>query len=189
MKILFLGPDTSPLIKYLEAYGETVCVMDDKLSIEFVKEIAPEFIISYGYRHMIKEDIIQSYPNRIINLHISFLPWNRGGDPNLWSFLEDTPKGVTIHYVDEGLDTGDIIVQATISFSEDETLKTSYEKLQSLIQNLFMQSWEKIKTNRLPKIKQTGPGTYHKAKDKESFLHLLDQGWDTKVVQLIGKAN
>ena len=53
-----------------------------------------------------------------------------GQDPNLWSFIEDTPKGVTIHEIDEGIDTGDIIFQKEIVLNSNETLASSYEKLQ-----------------------------------------------------------
>ncbi len=56
----------------------------------------------------------------IINLHISFLPWNRGAHPNFWSFYDDTPKGVTIHLIDEGIDTGAIIYQKEITFDRNE---------------------------------------------------------------------
>ena len=60
----------------------------------------------------------------------------------MWSFLEDTPKGVTIHYIDEGIDTGDIIVQKEVFIDEDkETLKSSYEILNKEIQALFKENW------------------------------------------------
>ena len=55
--------------------------------------------------------MLDRLPDRVVNLHIAYLPYNRGADPNLWSVLEDTPAGVSIHYVDEGVDTGDIIAQ------------------------------------------------------------------------------
>ena len=54
---------------------------------------------------------------RAINLHISYLPWNRGADPNLWSAV-GMPKGVTIHYINDGFDTGDILFQKAILFVE-----------------------------------------------------------------------
>ncbi|MCL0081308.1 hypothetical protein M1N64_03665 [Peptococcaceae bacterium] len=50
---------------------------------------------------------MDKFQGRAINLHISFLPWNRGADPNFWSFIENAPVGVSIHYLDEGIDTGD----------------------------------------------------------------------------------
>ena len=47
----------------------------------------------------------------LINLHISYLPYNRGSYPNYWSFKENTPNGVSIHHIDDGIDTGPVLVQ------------------------------------------------------------------------------
>ena len=126
--------------------------------------------------------ILDIFPCKAINLHISYLPWNRGADPNFWSFVEDTPKGITIHYLDEGVDTGDIIVQEEIKFDSDrETLATSYEKLQAAIQNLFKQNWPNIKNEKCQGQKQVGKGSTHKVRDKEGLSHLLTAGWSTPV--------
>src|SRR3989338_5004694 len=108
IKILYLGNVDSLLVGYLKSLGDEVLYTSSPISLDYVKEICPDFIISYGYSYIIKKDIINQYKDKIINMHISFLPYNRGADPNFWSFIEDTPKGVTIHYIDEGIDTGDI---------------------------------------------------------------------------------
>lgn len=61
-----------------------------------------------------------------------------GSDPNFWSFIEKIPKGVTIHYLDAGVDTGNIIVQERVQFNENqEMLASSYQKLHITIQQLF----------------------------------------------------
>jgi len=145
---------------------------------------SPDCIVSYGYRHIIKNDVLLRYTVRAINLHISYLPWNRGADPNFWSFVEDTPKGVTIHYLDEGVDTGDIIVQKRVTFSESDTLRTSYDKLQEEIQALFKDNWASIRTGGCHRKRQQGKGTFHKLKDKERLSHLLTRGWDTPITVL-----
>jgi methionyl-tRNA formyltransferase len=123
-------------------------------------------------------------------LHISLLPWNRGADPNLWSFLEDTPKGVTIHYVDEGLDTGDIIVQKEVFFDySDENLATTYQKLNEEILELFKSEWPLISAGKAPRQKQPMGGSFHSSKDKKRFEYLFaDKGWDTPVIKLVGRA-
>ena len=65
-----------------------------------------------------------------VNLHVSYLPWNRGADPNFWSIVEGTPKGITIHKMNYALDKGDIIIQQPIQeFPDTETLETSYNHL------------------------------------------------------------
>ena len=86
-------------------------------------------LVSYRYRHILKGDVLGAFPDRAWNLHISLLPWNRGADPNLWSFLERTPKGVTIHHMDEGLDTGDLVAQRELHFDLDaHTLDSAYDE-------------------------------------------------------------
>jgi len=102
-KILFLGPEDSPLITWLREEGEQVIQTADKLSAKDVAKQGYSFLVSYGYRHILRKDILDVFPGRAINLHISYLPWNRGADPNFWSFIEDTPKGVTIHYLPESV--------------------------------------------------------------------------------------
>lgn len=185
MKVLFLGPEDSPLHEFLKMVEEKVIHASEPIDMKFVEEHAPDFIVSYGYRHIIKKDILSKYNRRAVNLHISYLPWNRGADPNFWSFIDNTPKGVTIHYLDEGVDTGDIIVQKEVKFLEDETLKSSYEKLQEEIQRLFKDNWGKIKSGKCNRIKQVGNGTCHRMKDKESLMFLLSDGWDTPVSKLL----
>lgn len=149
------------------------------IDFQFLSSFPPDFIISYGYKHVIKKDVIDMYGNKIINLHISFLPWNRGTDPNFWSFIEDTPKGVTIHYVDEGIDTGGIIAQQEVHFVEKDTLRTSYDKLQSEIQTLFRGHWGSIREGKCDRKQQQGEGSTHKSTDKKMLSYLLTKGWDT----------
>ena len=50
----------------------------------------------------------------IVNLHKAYLPYNKGAHPNFWSFAENTPSGITIHVIDSGIDTGNIIYRKFI---------------------------------------------------------------------------
>jgi len=186
MNILFLGDSNSPLFSYLESIGENVVVTSEKINEDFLALCHPEFIISYGYRHIISEDILVRYPDNAINLHVSFLPWNRGADPNFWSFVEDTPKGVTIHYLDKGIDTGDIIAQKIVEFSDSDTLHTSYLKLHHEIQMLFKENWKIIRSKQCHQVKQPllVPESFHKSRDKEKLIFLLTRGWDTPITIL-----
>ncbi len=184
-KILFLGQENCDLIPWLQAQGEQVIQNTNKISCQYIKEQNIDFIISYGYRHILTQEILSLLPNKAINLHISYLPYNRGADPNFWSFVENTPKGVTIHYLDKGVDTGDIIIQEEIKFDlTQETLATSYKKLQALIESLFKRHWQSIKRGKCHRKKQIGQGSVHKIKDKEALSHLLINGWDTSVAVL-----
>lgn len=188
MKILFLtnNEQSSDLVNWLIEKGEDVCVLQEKINLDKIKSRKFDIIISYNYRYIIKKDVIDYYKDKIINLHISLLPWNRGADPNIWSFLENTPKGVTIHLIDEGVDTGDILFQKEVLFDEKkETLRTTYNKLQEEIQKLFKSNWEKIKNFNLKPTKQSSKGTFHYVKDFLKIKHILnDYGWDIPITVL-----
>lgn len=154
MNILLLGEKSNLLADKLINTGHNIQITCDKISLDMVQNY--DFLISFGYRHIIKKDIINKFINRIINLHISLLPYNRGADPNFWSYIEQTPKGVTIHYIDEGLDTGDIIVQKEVQDNiETDTLKTSYDRLINEIITLFNDNIEDILKGNVQSIPQS----------------------------------
>jgi methionyl-tRNA formyltransferase len=186
VKILFLGYSHSPLIKFLENKGNKVIVSEDKINASFIIENQIDFVISYGYRHLIKKDVLEILPEKVINLHISYLPYNKGADPNFWSFIEDTPKGVTIHMVNEGLDTGDIILQQSVELSETDTLRTTYGILQNSIQKLFINHWDDINNQRIKPVKQRENGTLHKSADKEQYISTIKDKWlDMPIKELV----
>lgn len=187
MKILFLGGNlVSDLGDWLRSQGEEVVYREDKISIEEAKEINPDFIISYNYKYIILKEVIDCVKGKAVNLHISLLPYNRGYHPNVWSFLEDTPKGVTIHYIDEGIDTGDIIIQKEVFIDENkETLKSSYEILHREIQALFKENWDKIKKGKLMHQPQTRGGDIHFKREFSMFEPFIrEKGWDTTIREL-----
>lgn len=190
MNILVLGPSSSPVSSLLQQKGYLVTEHSGPVDERFLKNNRINFAVSYRYRHIIGQDVIDFLDGKIINLHISYLPWNRGADPNLWSFLEDTLKGVSLHYVDPGIDTGDLITQKHIFFDETKhTLATTYEILNREIIDLFAKYHDSIIRGDAPRIKQPEGGTVHKLKDKEPYLHLLSKkGWDTPVLEVKGKA-
>lgn len=186
MNILYLGPENQNIIEFLR--NDYNNVVQQEAKIKEIDLIDIDYIVSYGYRYIIENSIVDKFYRKAINLHISYLPWNRGADPNLWSFLNDTPKGVTIHYISSGLDTGDIIIQNEIQYDKEDTLKTSYDKLKNCIEKLFCSSWHNIKENKIQGKKQSGSkGSYHRSIDKNIYLSLLSDGWNTKVVDILGK--
>lgn len=178
MKVLLLTNNlqlVKPLIEWMMIEkADQVIVCETKMNQVLVKKYYPDFIISYNYRFIIEKDIVDMYINKIVNLHISFLPYNRGAHPNVWSFLDKTPNGVSIHYIDAGLDTGDVLVQKEMAFPvETSTLESSYNALHSEIQKLFIDNWEKIKTGTIIPKKQSGFSTFHKQSQFNSLKEKL----------------
>jgi len=187
MKILYLKSDnqeSEKLEKFLLDGGDEVVSFSAKVDFGTVFKIKPDILVSYNYGYILKNDIISIPKLGSINLHVSFLPWNKGADPNFWSHIEGTPKGVSIHYIDEGVDTGDIIAQKKVVFSENDTLRTSYVKLHKEMQDLFYATWPKITSGKNSRKKQNGSGTLHRDADRPVYDYLLKQGWDTSLSEL-----
>ena len=174
-----LGSSAQSLHNMLNSHE--ILHLEDPITLPLVTRFNPDLVVSFGYRHIVKPEIIANLGNKILNLHISYLPWNRGADPNFWSWLENTPKGVTIHLMDAGLDTGAILFQKEVQFNDSETLASSYEILQSEIVGLFANNLEHIlNLDFEPKPQEIQAGSYHKSADKEHFFEALPNGWQTK---------
>ena len=182
--VLFLtnNENTEELYQWLKEQEPLVYKVTNKLTAEMVRQLAPSFVVSFNYRHIIPEDVLKLLPDKVINLHTSLLPYNRGAAPNFFSFLEDTPKGVTIHFVDEGLDTGDILCQREIAFDEEkETFASTYDRLLKEIGKLFRENWKAIRESSITPRKQEGQGTYHRARELEVVRQAHDFTWNDNI--------
>lgn len=132
-------------------------------------------VVSFGYKHILPSTALDSALNPVINLHISYLPFNRGMHPNFWSHYDNTPAGVTIHKLDAGIDTGDILLQKKIFFAETEnTFRKTWMRLIDEIEQLFLANFDAIYNQKFLGIPQNGEGSFHKASD----LPVNFQGWD-----------
>ncbi len=172
MILLLSNNDNVKLLKDKLDKDYEVVLYHDKVTPEYIKELNPEIVISYNYSHIVKEDVIDLLGDKIINMHCSLLPWNKGASPNIWSFIEDTPKGVTIHVLEKGLDTGRLLLQEEVTFDEEtETLASSYNKLQETIVDLLVSNLEDILDGNIVPTEQKGEGSYHRTSDLKALLN------------------
>lgn len=143
-----------------------------------------DMLISYGWRRLISPAVLGRFPAGCFNLHISLLPWNRGADPNFWSFFDQTPKGVSIHELTEGLDEGDIVAHHPVRFSIDEaTLATTYQRLRREVEALFDSAFPFENAGRVAQH-NFGPGTAHRLGEAEPYLRRLSKGWNTPISEV-----
>ena len=175
-QILFLGycRKETRLISCLEKKGCTVIQSSEKISWkdEF------DLIICFGYKHIIKKEQINKSSAPIINLHVSYLPWNKGAHPNFWSHYECTPSGVTIHEIDQGIDTGNIIFQKYVKFKEREnTFFLTYKRLIIEIEDMFNKNIDSILSKKWHSKGQREVGTTHKVKDLPPSF----KGWNSNI--------
>ena len=153
-KILFLGYSSkeTKLIQTLKDLRKyQIFNSKKKIKLSDLNDI--DLIITFGYRHLINQDILIKN-KKIINLHISYLPYNRGAHPNFWSFAENTPSGVSIHKIDSGIDTGNIISQIRFKIPINATAYENYLKLMKYAVILLKKNIKKILNDNYSSKKQ-----------------------------------
>lgn len=120
--------------------------------------------VSFGY--ILPKAVLEALPAGCINLHTGYLPYNRGAYPNVWSIVESTPAGVTLHYLDEGIDTGDILARREVAVEPVDTGQTLFEKLEEAALRLFQETWPAVLSGRAARTPQDStPGSSHRVAD------------------------
>jgi len=170
--VLFLGYDKNETKIINSIKSKEINVVQTCQKVTWRDEY--DLVVSFGYRHIIKPDQIKYSTAPILNLHISYLPWNKGAHPNFWSHFDCTPSGVTIHLIDDGIDTGPIAYQKYVNFASNEiTFAQTHSRLIFEIEKLFIDNLNSILDFEYQLTPQRRGGTYHKSTD----LPLEFSGW------------
>lgn len=169
-------------------------------SAQFFRNLPPEEnlavagfsnLISFGLGQVLSPGTLGLFPGWKVNIHISMLPWNRGSDPNFWSWFDGTPKGVSIHVMEEKLDRGKLLAQQEVPMAGSETLHSSYQKLVSIGAKLMSDYWPAMLASPITPWDQPQGGSYHSSADFAPYKHLLKKGWHTPVIEVeaLGRAH
>lgn len=143
-------------------------------TIKKIRALAPQIGVSAFFGSILKPDFLEIFPKGCVNIHPALLPFNRGAHPNIWSIVNGTPCGVTIHYMDKGVDTGEIIAQQKVEVEPTDTGKTLYHKLEKACVDLFEKTWPLICQGQIkPGGQYAGKGTYHRILDLMSIKEIM----------------
>lgn len=116
--------------------------------------------------HIVHKCTLALARNGFINTHPSFVPFNRGKHYNFWSLVEQAPFGVSLHIVDDGVDSGDVIAQRQIAYDWEDTGATLYEKAASSMFELFKSTYPEIREGRIVRVPQDlSKGSFHRANE------------------------
>jgi len=161
--ILRREPSDNTLAKLAHSAGISVHSPDRVNAPEFVDWVRspqPDLNISMSYDQILRRAIIESAPLGFINGHAGKLPYYRGRNVINWAIINNEQEiGLTVHYVDEGIDTGDIILQSVLPISWDDTYGTVLEKVQEALPDLLVKAValiEKKEVNRQPQAHLEG---------------------------------
>ena len=123
--------------------------------IEKMKNLKPDVIVVVAYGKILPKEILEIPPLGCINVHASLLPKYRGAAPIQWAVLNgDKTTGVTTMYMDEGMDTGDMILTEKVDIGEDETTGELWDRLSKIGARLLVETLNRIENGTATRIKQ-----------------------------------
>lgn len=154
--------------------------------IDIVREILKltDIGVSCLFGHVLQPDIVDLTQNKIINMHPSLLPLGRGSDPIPWAKIEGNPQGVSIHYMEEGLDSGGIVFQKPLETDLSMSAGEIYEIAMSDLFDGFKQVFPKILAGEQLAVEQIGTPSYHGSKELIK-LKIIDDSETYKVKDFI----
>lgn len=139
--------------------------LKDSNALEIIKDINPDIIVVVAYGKILPVDILAAAKYGCINVHASLLPKYRGAAPIQWSILNgDEETGVTVQQMNEGIDTGDILLVKKTQIDINETSEQLFERLSVLGADALIQCLDCIENNTSLPLKQSEAGACYAQK-------------------------
>ena len=135
-------------------------------TIEALRRLDLDLIVSIHFPFIVPPELLAVPRHGVVNLHPAYLPYNRGWHTPTWALLEDLPIGATLHFMNEEIDSGDIVHQRRLDPSAGDTAHTLYEKLKRLEVIVFTEAWPRLMAGDFSRIPQNPcEGTLHVRRD------------------------
>tara|TARA_X000000950_G_C13907800_1_gene657674 strand:- start:2167 stop:3048 length:882 start_codon:yes stop_codon:yes gene_type:complete len=160
-KILFIVPRMDTDDSKLKEYCDTYCIdylpnqsVNSESFLRLLNNYDCDILVSMSFNQIFKKKILNATKYGVINCHAGMLPFYRGRNVLNWVLINDESEfGITVHHVDEGIDTGDIIIQKAFQISEEDNynslLKIAYNKCGSILHEALVLI-NKNKYDRIP---------------------------------------
>ena len=134
----------------------------DEAFLSKVEQIAPDLVICAYYPRIFPRRLIDIPPLGCINVHPGLLPDYRGTFPTPWCILNNEKEiGVTLHVMDEGIDTGDVLVQRSYPIGPDETGHELYRRAMKLCADLLIENFDALLRREIKPRPQAPGGSYY----------------------------
>ena len=142
----------------------------------FLDEVATrsascEVLLSAWFGYILPPQVIALGTQAAFNTHPSYLPYNRGKHPNVWSIVEGTPAGGSVHVLEAGIDSGDVLVRREVAVRPDDTGESLYRRCVAATEAAFREAWGRIAARTYTGTPQAelGPGSYHNASELKTL--------------------
>jgi methionyl-tRNA formyltransferase len=127
----------------------------EEASQNALRDLQPDLMVVVAYGQILPKSVLDIPKHGAVNVHASLLPKYRGAAPIAWAILNgEKVTGVTTMVMDEGMDTGDILLQAEVPIGSDDTCQTLHDRLAFLGSRLLVETLERMKQGNIRPIPQ-----------------------------------
>ncbi len=112
--------------------------------LRLLRELRLDVVVGIHFPYLVPPAVLELPRLGVLNLHPAYLPYNRGWHTPSWALLEETPIGATLHFMDAGVDTGDVVHQRALEVSPGDTADTLYQRLKGLELEVFREAWPQV---------------------------------------------
>lgn len=136
--------------------------------VDSLREIAPDIIVVVAYGQILRSNILELPRYRCVNVHASLLPKYRGASPIQWAVINgEEETGVTIMYMEKGIDTGDMILSERIRLASDETAGSLHDRLMEIAGPTLLTAMDMIESGTAQPVSQND--------DEATYVSMLDK--------------
>jgi methionyl-tRNA formyltransferase len=151
-------------------------------TLKTLESLKVDLIVLAWWPYIIKKPLLNLPQLGFLNTHPSLLPYNRGRHYYFWNILDEDPFGVTLHWIDKDIDTGDIAFQSKLEKTWEDTGFSLRERSKQAMVSLFKEKFDRIVSGNIPRIKQDlKKGSFHLGNEIESSSEIfLDKNYSGK---------
>lgn len=189
MKLAYSPVKEYALEKNLKIY-QPIKIKNNTEFLDEIKTLDPDVICVVAYGKILPKEILEIPKLGCINVHGSLLPKYRGAAPIQWAVLNgDKTTGITTMYMNEGMDTGDMILKEEVEIGPEETTGDLWQKLSKIGGEILVKTLKLIEEGKAPREKQTEEATLAPMLNKEMALIDWENSDANKIHNLIRGLN
>lgn len=134
-------------------------------TVETLRGLNADVGFSALFGVILKPAMLELFPRGVVNVHPGYLPYNRGRNAQVWGIIDGTPVGATLHYMDEGVDTGPIIERVHVAVEPWDTGASLRLKLEQACVTVTCEGWGAVRAGTKPAPQDPSEGTLYRVRD------------------------
>lgn len=134
-----------------------------------------DLLLSVNFGYLFPRNLLKVIPDAL-NLHMGLLPWGRGSNPNVWSLVDRSPAGVSLHRMTERVDHGEVLAAVEVGVLPEDTGLTLYRRLEKASVSLIRDAWPVLRERSMEGKPMESGGTEHRVSEMKELCRLdLDE--------------